>query len=140
MDNPVDNIVDLGFVNYVRHPTNPDYVVYRFADVNRADSFEEALKEAGIEYERDQLVKKTVTYHLIGIHKNDYKHTVKINFHVEAKHKKPLIPYKAFRYFLIAFSIAALTLAGIGYCKQQEKLTSFNHNTPSVNTSDTVEE
>lgn len=127
MDNPVDHIADLGLVNYVRHPTNPDYMVYRFGDIGRADSFEKALKEAGIGYERASEERKQRTYYLFGIHKNDYKKTVRMNFMVEAEHKKPLIPYKAFRFFLIAFSLGAFTLAIMGYCRQQEKLASHNN-------------
>ena len=131
MDNPVDHIADLGLVNYVRHPSNPDYMVYRFGDAERADSFEKALIEAGIAFERASEEKKQRTYHLFGIHKNDYKKTIRMNFMVEAEHKKPLIPFKAFRYFLILFSMLALTLAIIGYCKQKEKLSSHNNNNTS---------
>lgn len=133
MDNPVDNIVDLGLVNYVRHPTNPDYIVYRFGDQDRADSFEAALLEAGIEFERASEDGRTRTFHLFGIHKNDYKRTVKLNYIVEAKHKKPLIPFLGFRVFLLLFSAAALTLAIMGYCKQQETLASHNEANTSVN-------
>lgn len=135
MDNPVDHIVDLGLVNYVRHPTNPDYMVYRFGDAERANSFEKALKEAGIPFERAVEERKQRDYHLFGIHKNDYKRTVQLNFLVEAEHKKPLIPFKVFRYFLILFSMTALTLAVVGYCKQQEKLASHNnHSTSELST------
>lgn len=133
MDNPVDNIADLGFVNYVKHPTNPDYVVYRFGDAARAASFEEALNEAGIFFEKGEEERRTTTFILFGIHKNDYKKTVKINFLVEAKHKKPLLPFKAFRYFMILFSTAAITLAIMGYCEQQKKLASHNNTDSSVN-------
>lgn len=133
MDNPVDNIIDLGLVNYVQHPTNKDYIVYRFADANRAASFAQALEDAQIEYERGEETKRTVTYHLFGIHKRDYKKTVKINYVVEAKHKKPLIPFKAFRWFLILFSAVAMSIAILGYCKQQETLRSYNEMNTSVN-------
>jgi len=139
MDNPVDHIIDLGLVNYVKHPSNPDYMVYRFADPLRADSFAEALAEAGIEFERDEEVKRTVTYYLFGIHKNDYKKTVRINFMVEAKHKKPLIPFKAFRYFFLLIMAGIVTLAIIGYCKRQEILTSHNDSASTVHSSEQVE-
>ena len=43
VDNPVDNVVDLGLVNYVQHPSNPNYIVYRFVDPERAASFEKEL-------------------------------------------------------------------------------------------------
>lgn len=136
MDNPIDNIVDLGFVNYVKHPSNPDYVVYRFGDQKRAESFAEALEEAGIEFERGEEVKRTVTIYLFGIHKSDYKKTVRINFIVEGKHKKPLIRVKALRYLFLLIMGVVMTLALIGYCKQQEILSSHNDSLSTVNSTD----
>ena len=133
MDNPVDHPLDLGLVNYTRHPSNSDYVVYRFADENRAKSFEEALKEKHIAFESDTVEKKLVTFYLYGIHKNDFKVTEKINFTVEAKHRKPFLPFAAFRYFMIISTAIILFLAFMGYCKAQEKLSSYDGTTSSVN-------
>ena len=48
MDNPIDNVVDLGLVNYTKHPDNPRYIIYRFADEGRASSFEK--KTSGTRY------------------------------------------------------------------------------------------
>ncbi|MBL1278644.1 MAG: hypothetical protein COA33_000085 [Fluviicola sp.] len=134
MDNPVDHtIIDLGFVNYVQHPTNPNYIVYRFADINRANSFEEALKEQSIWFEKDSEQKRSKEYFLFGIHKRDYKKTEKINYSVEAKHKKPFIPTKFLRYGLMLFSATVMLLAIIGYCKQQNKLSRINETGQLIN-------
>ncbi len=133
MDNPVDHIVDLGLVNYVKHPTNADYIIFRFADDERANSFEEFLVSENIWFEKDDEKKHTAKYILFGIHKRDFKQASKANFAVEAKHKKPFIPYKGFRYFMLLFSAIVMTLAVIGYCKQQEKLDSHNDSDVSVN-------
>ncbi len=126
MDNPVDHPLDLGLINYVKHPSNDDYVVFRFPDIDRAKSFEEALKKNNIAYEKDQEELKTRIIYLFAIHKNHFKKAEKINYLVEAKHKKPLIPFKIFRYGLMLFSAIVLTLAIIGYCKQQKKLEQVN--------------
>lgn len=133
MENPIDSVIDLGLVNYVKHPTNPDYIVYRFPDKERADSFQFELEQKGIWFERGEEEKRMRTYHLIGIHKNDYKHTVRLNYLVEAKHKKPLIPFKLLRYGLILFSATLMTLALIGYCKRQEVLASHEKSNISIN-------
>lgn len=133
MENPIDSIIDLGLVNYVKHPTNPNYIVYRFPDKNRADSFQIELEKLGIWFERGEEEKRTRTYHLIGIHKNDYKNTIRLNYLVEAKHKKPLIPFKALRYGLILMSTALMTLAIVGYCKRQNILASHENPTTSIN-------
>ncbi|TNE74061.1 MAG: hypothetical protein EP333_06100 [Bacteroidetes bacterium] len=132
MDNPVDNIVDLGLINYVRHPDDPNYVVFRIQDAERAESFEEELKKQQIWFERGSEQKRQRTFHLFGIHKSDFKRVEKINFVVEAKHKKPLIPFKPLRYFVLFGGLAMLSLAIIGYCEQQKKLEQFEE----VNSSD----
>ncbi|PHR29597.1 MAG: hypothetical protein COA38_11275 [Fluviicola sp.] len=136
MDNPIDHPIDLGLVNYARHPANTEYVVYRFADEHRANSFEEELIEKDIRFEKDTHEKKQVTYYLFGVHKNDYKITEKINFAVEGKHRKPFIPFAGFRWFLIIFSTVLMVLAIIGYCKAQDKLTSFDETSASINHTD----
>ena len=133
MDNPVDNIVDLGLVNYVQHPTNPKYVVFRFADQGRADSFEESLTSAKIWFEKSSDLKREKEYFLIGIHKNDFKKAEKINYLVEAKHKKPFIPFKILRYTVMIISAGILTIAILGYCNSRKILNSIDNQPSSVN-------
>ena len=134
MDNPVDNIVDLGLVNYIKHPSNPNYVVFRFADKERATSFCEKLNQEKIWYEEGEEEVRSKTFTLIGIHKNDFKQAEQINFLVEAKHKKPFIPFRYFRYFVLLVGLGMLTLAIVGYCKQQNKLRSYDENGQLINT------
>jgi hypothetical protein len=132
VDNPVDNIVDLGLVNYVQHPSNPEYIVYRFVDPERAASFEKELEDQSIWFEKDIENKREKEYILFGVHSRDFKRTDKINFKVEGKHKKPLIPFKGLRYFILILGLGLLTLATIGYCKQQEKLSLYNDDGASL--------
>lgn len=131
-DNPVDHPLDLGFVNYVQHPTNSNYVVFRFADPNRAEDFELELKNAGIWYERDVELKRTTEVVLYGIHKTDFKKAQNFNYFVEGKHKKPIIPFKALRYGVLVVGLGLLILATIGYCKAQDKLRIVNDSHRSV--------
>ncbi len=133
MENPIDHVIDLGLVNYTKHPDNPKYIVYRFADENRANSFEEALLEQDIWFEKGSQERKKGEFTLFGIHKNDYKKTERINFDVEAEHKKPFIPFRGFRYFLMTISFGLLLLAILGYCNAQEKLRSHNEVSCSIN-------
>ena len=135
MDNPVDpTIVDLGLVNYVQHPTNPSYIVYRFSDVNRANSFEEELLRQTIWFEKSSEPKKKKTYYLFGIHKRDFSKTESINYQVEAKHKKPFIPFKGLRFMVMLFSFSILLLAILGYCHKMRVLDKINQNAQSLNT------
>lgn len=129
MDNPVDNIVDLGLVNYIRHPDNPNYIVFRFADEERAASFEKALSDEGIWFEKGSEQGRVKMFTLFGIHKNDFKRVEKINYLVEAKHKKPFIPSRIFRYFVLGIGITVMTLAILGYCERQKTLDQIESNT-----------
>lgn len=133
MDNPVDHPIDLGLVNYTKHPSNSDYVVFRFADKDRADSFEQALNEKKIWFERDQEQGRQRTFYLFGLHKSDFKVAQQLNYQVEGKHKKPLISFSPLRYFVVIFGLTMLTLAIVGYCKQQQKLASYDKNGTLIN-------
>ena len=132
MENPVDHTLDLGLVNYVQHPSNPSYIVYRFPDKERAASFEIELKNNSIWFEKDEENKRGKVYTLFGVHKNDFKVTEQINFKVEAKHKKPFIPFKGFRFIVLFIGLGLLLLSVIGYCKQQQKLSSYNSSSLTI--------
>ena len=127
MDNPIDSPFDLGLVNYVKHPENPDYVVFRFSDLARADSFEEELTSSKIWFERASEERRTKTIHLFGLHKNDFEKASKFNFLVEAKHKKKLISFAPLRYIIIFISLVAMTLAIMGYCESKKTLQRVNN-------------
>lgn len=135
MENPIDSPIDLGLVNYIRHPENQNYVVFRFADPARAMSFEEELLNAKIWFEKGEKDSKSKSYTLFGIHKQDYKRVEKINYLVEAKHKKPIIPWKIFRYTILIISTIAMTMALVGYCEAQKKLNRINKSYQTISES-----
>jgi hypothetical protein len=126
MENPVDHTIDLGLVNYVQHPQNPNYIVFRFSDSERAKSFEKTLNEQKIWFEKGEEEKRGKMVQLYGIHKSDYKKVTHINYMVEAQHKKPIIPWKGLRYGIVIGMITLITLAAVGYCKQKETLRLHN--------------
>ncbi|MGB0934129.1 MAG: hypothetical protein ACPGU5_07585 [Lishizhenia sp.] len=120
MDSGVEHITDLGLVNYVQHPTNPDYIVFRFADIARAETFERELRAQGIWFEKGEEKPRTRTFYLFGVYKRDYKKVQQINFNTEATHRSFLIKNDFFRYFLLLFVLLVVSLAVFGYCKQQK--------------------
>ncbi|MDX1444682.1 hypothetical protein [Lishizhenia sp.] len=122
MDSGVEHLTDLGLVNYVQHPSNKDYIVYRFADINRAKSFENALKKDKIWFEKSEDTPRTKTFYLYGIHKRDNKKVSHLNFTVEAEHRSFLIKNNFLRYFVLLFVTAAVIMACMGYCAHQEVL------------------
>jgi hypothetical protein len=117
MDNPVDHPLDLGFVNYVQHPTDKNYVVFRYTDVQRANDFRAGLIEAKITFEEGEGEMRTKTAFLFGVHKRDYKKAQALNYKVEGKNKKFIIPNKYIRSFVVIFGLSVLTLAIVGHCK-----------------------
>ncbi len=129
MENPIDHTIDLGFVNYVQHPENKNYVVFRFADVERAKSFELELVELKIWFEKGEEDKKGKLYTLFGIRNQDFKKAEQINYRVEAKHKKRIIPHSGLRWVIIGLSSIVMMLTLIGYCKAQNRLAEANKGT-----------
>lgn len=131
MDNPLDSVIDLGLVNYVRHPSNPDYIVFRFSDLNRANSFEDHLVSKRIWFEKGEDEKRGKKITMFGVHKSDYERASQINITVEAKHKKHLIPNKPLKYFVLIFGLGSLVLSIIGYCSSQNNTRSINEHSQS---------
>lgn len=122
MDSKVENIIDLGLVNYVRHPSDPNYIVFRFSDKNRADDFEKTLKSSKIWFEKDREETRNKIYFLFGVHNRDYTRVERINFDVEGRNRKFIIRNNFFRWALILFSTAVMLLAIVGYCSQPGKV------------------
>lgn len=120
MDSKVENIIDLGLVNYVRHPSNPNYVVFRFADKKRADDFEKTLKAEKIWFEKDQEDTRGKIYFLFGIHNRDHAKAEKINFAVEGRNRNFIIGNKYLRWTLVLFSMGVMILATVGYCSRPD--------------------
>ncbi|MCH1480480.1 MAG: hypothetical protein L7U23_10320 [Crocinitomicaceae bacterium] len=121
MENPIEHL-DLGLVNFTKHPSNPDYVVYRFTNEEKANSFRRELEEQKIAFEEDTEDKKQVSYTLFAVHKKFYKQTMRMNFKVEGKHKKPLIPFFTLRWFVLLFGLSILLLSILSYYKHMEHL------------------
>ena len=121
MENPIEHL-DLGFVNFTKHPENPNFVVYRFTDPERANSFRAELIANNISFEEDTEKKKQLIYTLFAIHTKYYNQSMQINIKVEAKHKKPLIPFRIFRWTVLLFGLGVLLLAILSYCKHMSYL------------------
>lgn len=122
VDNPLEAPFDFGLVNYVKHPTNPSYIVFRYKDKNRADFFETKLKENNIWFEKDQQMQEgkvsSKIVYLYGIHVDDYKKVSKLNYDTEAANRSYLIKNNGFRWILLIvvgmFVAAAIVGAIIG--------------------------
>ncbi|HLV41824.1 MAG TPA: hypothetical protein VKY37_06070 [Brumimicrobium sp.] len=120
MDSKVENIIDLGLVNYVRHPSDPNHIVFRFADKKRADDFEKSLSENKIWFERAEEDTRNKTYFLFGIRNRDFSAVERINYDVEGRNRNFIIGNKLLRWTLVTFTIGLIILASVGYCSRTD--------------------
>jgi len=103
----------LNILNYSDHPTRVGYTVYRFFEKERADYFEELLKKDNVSFE-SSIEENENTLYLFGVKKGDSKKTMHANYLVSAKYRSKIIPNIYFRWGIILFAVAMLTLAIIG--------------------------
>lgn len=103
----------LNITNYTDHPTRIGYTVYRFFDKDRADYFEELLTNESIYFETSIEEQENIIY-LFGVKKGDAKKAMNANYLVSAKYRNKIIPNIYFRWAVLLFFIATLTLAVIG--------------------------
>jgi len=135
MNNPLDHQMDLGLVNYVHHPENENYIVYRFSDFNRSKAFEVELIKFNIWFEKAFEESKTQKMILFCVQKKDFIQTQKLNFLIESRNKKRMIPSKRLRFGLFFFTSLIIIFAVFGYCQNNKKDTSLNKSESSVNLS-----
>jgi hypothetical protein len=123
---------DMGLVNYRQHPTNVNFIVYRFKDIQRAETFEEKLKSANLWYERSNPEEDEKELYMFAVEKKFFNKTQKLNFETEAEHKKFLIPNIWFRNFFVLFFVSVIVLASVGYCKSRKVLNDATEGLESV--------
>jgi len=102
--------------NYKTHPENNMYRVFFFVEKERADYFENLLKEKEISFEVDEDVHKGNPIYYYGVHKRDMKETLNCNFLTVGAFRKPLLgANKWVRYIMVVFFLMFLALAIVGW-------------------------
>lgn len=103
----------LKLINFQDHPTNSNKKVFFFKDSLHANYFEVMLIESRISYEKqiDEAGDQTIYF---GIKKTDFKAVQRLNYLTIGHFRKPFIPDKFFRYFIIILSFLVLGLAILG--------------------------
>lgn len=103
----------LELINFQDHPTNINKKVFFFKQVSHANYFEVMLVESKIIYEKqiDEEGDQTIYF---GVKKSDFKTVQQLNYLTIGHFRKPFIPDKFFRYFLIVLSIFVVGLAILG--------------------------
>lgn len=100
--------------NFNEHPTRKAYTIFHFFNQERADYFKKLLIENNIWHESDLDETPNKTTYFFGVKNSDLKKVHQLNYLVSAKYRKPTIPYRPIRIFLLAFSIILLFLLIMG--------------------------
>jgi hypothetical protein len=101
-------------LNYYQHPTRPGHTIFRFHEKERADFFRELLLTDNIWHETDSEESQDRTTYFFGVKNGDIKTVNQKNYLVSAKFRNPLIPNIYFRWGIIIFAVAVITLAIVG--------------------------
>ena len=112
MEDKLDIGLDIGFVNYKKHPSDQNYIVFRFKELKMADFFRRRLEEEKIWFEEgEETLKNGNDVIMFGVHKSDYNRVQKINYETHGKLRKPFIADKALRYTLMTLLFALIGFA-----------------------------
>ncbi|NNC84258.1 MAG: hypothetical protein HKN79_11840 [Flavobacteriales bacterium] len=101
--------------NYRPHPTDRKYMVFVYHDYEMACSFEDALVEQEIQFEKDVTESGPNKRWLYAIRKRDMEQAKKCNNLAIGLHRKPFISDPVLRYFVIGIFLLLMTLVIIGY-------------------------
>lgn len=88
----------LNLTNYDDHPTEPGWLVFRYADAEMAAEFLAGLEAAGIPHEVDR---DEGTLVLVGVKQRHRDAAVRINYAVLGRHREPFIGDGVLRWSLL---------------------------------------
>ncbi len=118
MEDGLDSGLDIGFVNYKKHPSDPNYMVFRFKDHKMADYFRSELESHSIWFEEgEDILKNDKKVVMFGVHRTDYKRAQKINYDTSAKLGSRFIKDKPLRIVMLTFLFLLIGFAIFGVIK-----------------------
>lgn len=118
MEDGLDTPIDLGFVNYKKHPSDTRYMVFRFKNHDMAAFFKDEMTNQKIWFEEgEEVLKSEKKVILFGVHNTDYKKAQKINYLASAKYRSPFIENKPLRILLLSFFFILVAFAIFGIIK-----------------------
>ena len=106
------SLIDL--TNYSEHPTQPNWLVFRFPTSEHAQEMVRLCESAGMSTESDVVDGPPF---MVGVHKRYATRAEKLNYQVLGKFRKPFIPNVFWRWTLIAFFVVLMAVAIIGMMK-----------------------
>lgn len=97
--------------NYDDHPTEPGWLVFRFATPQQADAFEQGLRDAGIRHERDT---EGGPPYLVAARQAQREPAVRINYRVLGRYRKPFLADPVLRWGVLGLLALLVALAVAG--------------------------
>ncbi|MBL7965223.1 MAG: hypothetical protein JNM31_15415 [Flavobacteriales bacterium] len=101
----------LDITNYREHPTEVNWLVFRFGERAWRDEYAEELRKAGIPHEVDPENKAP---YMVAVRRGQRKKAVELNYLVLGRHRSPFLGSGALRWVLIGLVVLTLLLAVIG--------------------------
>lgn len=112
----MNDIPLINFTNYTEHPEDRNIMVFTFKKRAAGIDFEDGLIEQGIWYEKDTSgTKEHPEMMLFAVRKQDYKAAMRQNYLTTARHRKPFMADRLFRYTVVTITVTLVTLAIIGW-------------------------
>lgn len=108
------------FTNFQDHPSNRNYLVFKFHRAEQADYFEGLIHEDAIPYERhDDTDNPEKVWYYFAVPKKHEERLRYLNNLAIGKYRNKFIPDPVFRAFVFVISAIVLSLAIIGYLKSR---------------------
>lgn len=98
--------------NYSEHPTEPDWLVFRFKSTEQADGFVRLLQEEELRFEQDRSEGPPF---LVAVRSRHRSAAVRLNYIVLGQHRKPFMADAIFRWSVIGFVAALIVIAFLGW-------------------------
>lgn len=105
------------FTNWRNHPTRKKYIVFFYRTEAESAFFETLLIEHKIWFEKDTNEESEKARFLFGVKRDDLKTVKHLNNLAIGRYRKPFMPNKGLKYFVMIISFIVLTLAIIGFLR-----------------------
>ncbi|MCB0792054.1 MAG: hypothetical protein H6595_02290 [Flavobacteriales bacterium] len=97
--------------NYDDHPSDANWIVFRFNDRGIASEFHEELDRAAIACELDESEEAP---HLIAVKQRHRETAIRLNYLVLGRHRSPFMADPLLRWTVVGLVVLALVLALVG--------------------------
>lgn len=98
--------------NYGEHPSEPDWLVFRFKASEQADEFVQLLQAEELRFEQDR---SDGPPFLVAVRSRHRTAAVRLNYIVLGRYRKPFMADSIFRWSVIGVVAALILIAFLGW-------------------------